>query len=52
MGVAQELSERDFIARRNACEALLDNLPQDALVFFSDPHFHISGCVNKQNMRY
>lgn len=53
MAVTQELSERDFIARRNACEALHENLPHDALVFFSDEaHFHISGCVNKQNMRY
>ena len=53
MAVAQELGERDFHARRNACEALRENLPQDALVFFSDEaHFHISGYVNKQNMRY
>ena len=38
--------------RQNACEALL-GLPDDALVFFSDEaHFHLSGSVNKQNMRY
>ena len=52
MAVAQELGERDFHARRNACEALRENLPQDALVFFSDEaHFHICGCVNKQSKR-
>ena len=32
-------------------EVLVDTLPNDALVFFSDEaHFHLSGCVNKQNM--
>ena len=53
LAVVQELTERDFVARQNACEMLIDNLPGDAVVFFSDEaHFHISGCVNKQNMRY
>lgn len=53
LAVVQQLSERDFVARQNACELLLDNLPQAAVVFFSDEaHFHISGSVNKQNMRY
>lgn len=28
-------------------------MPEDVLVFFSEEaHFHLSGCVNKQNMRY
>ena len=32
-------------------EVLVDSLPNDALVFFSDEaHFHLSGCVNKRNM--
>lgn len=53
MVVTQQLSERDFVSRQTACETLLDNLPPNAVVFFSDEaHFHISGCVNKQNMRY
>lgn len=53
LAVVQELTERDFVARQNACEMLINNLPEDAVVFFSDEaHFHISGCVNKQNMRY
>ena len=53
MVVTQELSERDINARQNACELLRENLPHDSLVFFSDEaHFHISGCVNKQNMRF
>lgn len=53
LAVVQQLNPRDYVARKNACKAFLENLPQDALVFFSDEeHFHISGCVNKQNMRY
>jgi hypothetical protein len=40
LAIVQELSERDFNARRNACEALLEHVPQDALVFFTDEaHF-------------
>ncbi|PNF42403.1 hypothetical protein B7P43_G01955 [Cryptotermes secundus] len=53
MVVVQELSPRDFQNRITACETLLETLPPDALVFFSDEaHFHLSGYVNKQNMRY
>lgn len=53
LALVQKLHEPDFGARQNACEALHENLPDDAVVFFSDEaHFHISGCVNKQNMRY
>ena len=52
MAAVQQLTERDFNARQTACESL-EGVPPDALVFFSDKaHFHISGCVNKQNMRY
>ena len=53
MEVVQQLIERDFNAPLTACESLLEALPPDAFVFFSDEaHFHISGCVNKQNIRY
>jgi hypothetical protein len=53
LAIVQELSERDFNVRRNACEALLEHVPQDALVFFTDEaHFYVTGCVNMQNMRY
>ena len=51
MAVVKQLTERDFNAHQTACESLLEALPPDALVFFSDEaNFHISGCVNKQNM--
>ncbi|PNF39164.1 hypothetical protein B7P43_G01359 [Cryptotermes secundus] len=53
MGVVQELSPRDFQNRITVCETLLENLPPNALAFFSnEAHFHLSGYVNKQNMRY
>ncbi|PNF23302.1 hypothetical protein B7P43_G17108 [Cryptotermes secundus] len=53
LAVVQELTERDFAARQHACEVFLETLPDDALVFFSEEaHFHLSGCVNKQNMCY
>lgn len=52
LAVVQELNPRDFVARENASEALI-GLPNDTIVFFSDEaHFHLSGYVNKQNMRY
>jgi len=53
MVVVQELTQQDWINRVQACQHLIERLPDDAVVFFSDEaHFHISGCVNKQNMRY
>lgn len=53
MVMAQELSQQDRQNRLQACENFIENLPEDAHIFFSDEaHFHISGCVNKQNMRY
>ena len=37
----------------NACEALLENVPEDAIAYFSDEaQFHLTGCFNKQNIRY
>ena len=53
MAVVLQLTERDFNTRQTACGSLLEDLPLDALVFFScEVRFHIYGCVNKQNMRY
>ncbi|PNF28418.1 hypothetical protein B7P43_G16201 [Cryptotermes secundus] len=53
MVVVQEFSPRDFQNRIMACETLLETLPPDALVFFSDEaYFHLSGYVNMQNMPY
>ncbi|PNF37887.1 hypothetical protein B7P43_G07408 [Cryptotermes secundus] len=53
MVVVQELSPGDFQNRITACKTLLETLPPDTLVFFSDEaHFHLSGYVNKQNKCY
>ena len=51
--IVQKLSECNLTSRRNACEALLENISEDAIVYFSDEaHFHLTGCINKQNMHY
>ncbi|XP_069594588.1 bromodomain-containing protein 7 isoform X2 [Ranitomeya imitator] len=53
MCVVQHLSAWDYLTRWTSCEDMLATIPRDAIVFFSDEaHFHLSGCVNKQNMRY
>lgn len=53
MVVVQQLSEQDHENRAIACANILENVPEDAVVFFSDEsHFHLSGCVNHQNFRY
>ena len=53
MILVQHQTERDCVTRQTSCEQLVDTLPKDALVFFSDEaQFYFSGCVNKQNMRY
>jgi len=47
MAVFQELTQQDWINRVEACQHLIERLPDDAVVFFSDEaHFHISVCVN------
>jgi hypothetical protein len=53
MMVVEELRERDWLSRQASCEAILENVPAEADVLSSDEaHFHLSGCVNKQNFRY
>jgi hypothetical protein len=37
--------------RNVTCEAILEDVPTDADVLSSDAHFHLSGCINKQNFR-
>jgi len=54
MAIVQELSERYFNSRMNACELLLDVIPKGCYCFFfsDEDHFHLCGSVNKRNMRY
>lgn len=42
LALGQEPNPRDFVARENACEALL-SMPDEILIFFSDEaHFYLS----------
>lgn len=53
MMLVQELNERDFQTRTNACRDILQNIPRGAVFMSSDEaHFHLSGSVNKQNFRF
>jgi hypothetical protein len=53
MMVVQELNQRDWANRSDFCQAILKNVPANDVVLSSDKtHFHLSGCVNKQNFRY
>jgi hypothetical protein len=39
--------------RSTVAEGLIGNLPDDVIILMTDEvHFHLSGCVNKQNFRY
>jgi hypothetical protein len=53
MVVFLELMARDWLSRQASSEAILENVPADANMLSSvEAHFHLSGCVNKQNFRY
>lgn len=53
MMLVQQLNANDWASRKDACEIMLENVHQDAIILSSDEaHFHLSGFVNKQNYRY
>jgi hypothetical protein len=53
MAVVQELSDRDMVSRSTVAERSIGILSGDIIVPMIDgAHFHLSGCVNKQNFRY
>ncbi|CAB4064771.1 unnamed protein product [Lepeophtheirus salmonis] len=41
MAIMQELSERDFTLRSKACAALLDSVPEDAIVYFTHEEYQV-----------
>ncbi|GBO00070.1 hypothetical protein AVEN_246997-1 [Araneus ventricosus] len=52
MMLVQEMKECDWPNRKKCCEVLFENVVPDDVVLSSDEaHFHLSGCVNKQNFR-
>jgi hypothetical protein len=52
MMVVQELNQRDWVNRSDSCQAILQNVPANYVLFSDEAHFHLSGCVNKQNFWY
>jgi hypothetical protein len=56
INVTHELKEQDKASRVNFCRQFLDTVNNDegvldVLVISDEAHFHLSGCVNKQNFR-
>jgi hypothetical protein len=52
MVVVQELSDRDMENHSNVAERLIGILNNDVIILMTDEaHFHLSGCVNKENFR-
>ena len=50
--IVQELKADDYEKRRRFSEIMLE-FPEERLILTSDEaHFHLNGCVNKQNFRY
>jgi hypothetical protein len=49
MMVVRELRERNWLSRQASSEAILENVPAEADVLSRDAHFHLSGCITKQN---
>ena len=53
MKLVQEMKECDWADRKKYCEVLLRNVTANDVVLSSDEtHFHLPGCVNKQNFPY
>jgi hypothetical protein len=52
MVVAQELRNRDMVNNSAVDEHLIGILSNDVIILTDEAHFHLSGCVNKQNFRY
>ncbi|XP_076039316.1 uncharacterized protein LOC143024401 [Oratosquilla oratoria] len=51
--IAQKLHESDLEDSMSCCTDVLQNVPvNDVLLTTDEAHFHLSGCVNKQNFRY
>lgn len=49
----QELNKHDYVKRIECCQNILHIVLVDAvLILGSKVHFYLSGCVNKQNLKY
>jgi len=56
IAIVQELSDRDMANHRISSEQLLEMMNDDGVIntvlMIDEAHFHLSGCVNKQDYRY
>jgi hypothetical protein len=52
MMVVQELNQRDQVNHSDSCQAILHNVPANDVLSSDKAHFHLSGCVYKQNFWY
>ena len=56
MATVQKLREQDWENRVNCRQRILANVPPNAIFLIrltsDEDHFHLTGCVNKQNFRY
>ena len=53
IAIVQKLHAQDWENRVNCCQCILANMSHTAILLTSDEaHFHLIGCVNKQNFRY
>jgi hypothetical protein len=52
MMVVQELNQRDWVNRSDSCQAIPQNVQENDVLSSDEAHFHLSGCINKQNFRY
>jgi hypothetical protein len=51
MVVVRGLSDRDVANRSTVAERLIRIMSDDVILVTDEAHFHLSGCVNKQNFR-
>lgn len=48
--LVQEQGGRDYAVRITLCQDMIQYVHQEVVVIFSDePHYHLSGTVNKQH---
>jgi hypothetical protein len=52
MVVLQGLSDRDMANRSTVAERLIGILFDVIILMTDETHFHLYGCINKQNFRY